>query len=159
MKKSLQNKEPTRNLVGKKFNMLTVVSFSHFSEKGYPYWNCLCDCGNEKVIGEHNLRNGRTKSCGCLKSLKGKNVAIEKFEYIDGVNIKKTMAQTQYKNNTSGFRGVHQRKDSSTWRAMITFKGKRYNLGSFSNFEEAVEARLKGEKIIEEFLDNYLKNI
>ena len=29
-------------------------------------WICKCDCGNEKVAKEHNLRIGVTKSCGCI---------------------------------------------------------------------------------------------
>ena len=30
-------------------------------------WLCLCDCGKEKEIIGKNLRNGKTKSCGCLR--------------------------------------------------------------------------------------------
>lgn len=29
-------------------------------------WRCVCECGNEKVAIEANLRHGNTKSCGCL---------------------------------------------------------------------------------------------
>ena len=29
-------------------------------------WRCKCDCGNETVVSVSNLRNGHTKSCGCL---------------------------------------------------------------------------------------------
>lgn len=29
-------------------------------------WLCKCDCGNETVVSISNLRNGHTKSCGCL---------------------------------------------------------------------------------------------
>lgn len=29
-------------------------------------WNCLCDCGNTKVIRGSNLSTKQTKSCGCL---------------------------------------------------------------------------------------------
>ncbi len=31
------------------------------------YWRCLCDCGNEVVVSSLALRNGNTKSCGCLR--------------------------------------------------------------------------------------------
>ena len=30
-------------------------------------WLCRCDCGVERLIHGDNLRNGRTKSCGCLQ--------------------------------------------------------------------------------------------
>ena len=29
-------------------------------------WECQCDCGNLKVVPSIELRNGHTKSCGCL---------------------------------------------------------------------------------------------
>lgn len=30
-------------------------------------WECLCDCGNITYIPSRNLRNGKTKSCGCIQ--------------------------------------------------------------------------------------------
>ena len=30
------------------------------------YWLCLCDCGAVKSVAGSKLRNGSTKSCGCL---------------------------------------------------------------------------------------------
>ena len=38
-------------------------------------------------------------------------------------------------------------------QAFITFKKKTYNLGSFSDIQDAVQARKKGEEMYEEFLD------
>ena len=35
-------------------------------------WLCRCDCGNESVQAGINLRQGKTKSCGC--SLKGRQL-------------------------------------------------------------------------------------
>ena len=32
------------------------------------YWICECDCGNEVIVWGTHLRNGHTKSCGCIKS-------------------------------------------------------------------------------------------
>lgn len=32
------------------------------------FWMCKCECGNEVVVLSEALRNGRTQSCGCLKS-------------------------------------------------------------------------------------------
>ncbi|MDR1631151.1 MAG: AP2 domain-containing protein, partial [Oscillospiraceae bacterium] len=32
-------------------------------------WRCVCDCGNEKLVPAANLKNGGTKSCGCINHL------------------------------------------------------------------------------------------
>jgi hypothetical protein len=29
-------------------------------------WRCVCTCGTEKIVHEHHLRDGASKSCGCL---------------------------------------------------------------------------------------------
>jgi hypothetical protein len=52
-------------MVGKKYNMLTVmldVGYSH----GQQSYLCSCDCGNKLVIAGQRIRNGQSKSCGCL---------------------------------------------------------------------------------------------
>ncbi len=55
------------DLTGKVFGKLTVLDFSH-AENGYTYWNCKCECGNEKIIRGIYLTDKRRpiKSCGCL---------------------------------------------------------------------------------------------
>lgn len=60
----------TQDLRGQKFGKLTVIDLNkELSEKGSgAFWNCLCDCGNKKIVKASNLKNGDTKSCGCLKS-------------------------------------------------------------------------------------------
>jgi hypothetical protein len=54
------------DLTGKKFNRLMVVNLSHKDKYSY-YWNCVCECGNLKTERGARLKNGQTKSCGCLK--------------------------------------------------------------------------------------------
>ncbi len=50
---------------GKRYGRLTVVSRIERPGKGL-FWKCVCDCGNESVVWGANLRNGNSKSCGCL---------------------------------------------------------------------------------------------
>lgn len=50
------------DLTGRRFGRLVVVSRS---PGGQVPWLCACDCGGTKVALSANLRNGRTKSCGC----------------------------------------------------------------------------------------------
>ncbi len=64
----------TKKIQGKKFNLLTVISFSHLSSTCHAYWLCQCECGNPNLIcvaGQY-LYTGRTKSCGCLLFRKGR---------------------------------------------------------------------------------------
>lgn len=57
-----------KDLTGKKFNRLTVISFSHLIKKGYRYyWNCICDCGNKVIARGDGLHNGDYQSCGCYQ--------------------------------------------------------------------------------------------
>lgn len=56
------------------------------------------------------------------------------------------------KNNTSGIIGVSFKKDRNKWRAFIMVDKKQISLGSYSNFDDAIKARLEGElKYFSEF--------
>lgn len=57
--------------------------------------------------------------------------------------------------NTSGYNGVYRNKRNGKWAAQITFKGKTYYLGSYSDIENAVKARRRGEVLYEGFLEKY----
>ena len=41
--------------------------------KNRAVWKCLCDCDNKVNVISCNLRGGKTKSCGCLKKMKGRH--------------------------------------------------------------------------------------
>lgn len=55
------------DLIGRKFNRLLVLGFSHKGKWGHSYWRVRCDCGNEKVVENSHLKRGKIKSCGCLR--------------------------------------------------------------------------------------------
>jgi hypothetical protein len=55
-----------RDLEGKRFGRLVVVSFA--GVKGRSYWNVRCDCGTEFETQSCGLVGGKTRSCGCLNS-------------------------------------------------------------------------------------------
>lgn len=59
-------KGKTEDLTGQRFGRLTVVSKAE-NIGNSPAWNCICDCGNAKVVRGYSLKNGDTKSCGCLQ--------------------------------------------------------------------------------------------
>ena len=53
------------DLTGQRFGLLTAVSRS---DKGPgAHFNCVCDCGQSKVVSSINLKFGRVQSCGCLR--------------------------------------------------------------------------------------------
>ena len=62
-------KKPYINLVGVKYGKLTVVSLVEdvASAKVPTRWLCKCECGNEVSVLGYNLRNGNTRSCGCVQ--------------------------------------------------------------------------------------------
>ena len=68
-----------KDLKNKHFGRWTIKSFSHTKKVGdytYQMWNCLCECGNERVVEGKSLRQGTSVSCGCFNKEripKGKN--------------------------------------------------------------------------------------
>jgi hypothetical protein len=53
------------DIKGQRFGRLLVEEFSH-TENGRTYWKAFCDCGNNVIVRYCHLRDGSTKSCGCL---------------------------------------------------------------------------------------------
>jgi len=51
---------------GQVYTRLTVIGFVKRDRHGQLMWLCQCVCGNERVIRGHDLRNKKTRSCGCL---------------------------------------------------------------------------------------------
>ena len=52
---------------GQKYGRLTVLRRSENTKHGHTQWECLCDCGNTKVVATPLLAAGYTASCGCLR--------------------------------------------------------------------------------------------
>lgn len=55
----------TKDLRGRRFGGLVVLSFSHIARSKQAAWLCRCDCGKETTVLGANLRRGDTRSCGC----------------------------------------------------------------------------------------------
>jgi hypothetical protein len=81
-------KHKKQDLVGRKFGMLTVISRSRVDKNRDVFWHCLCDCGNEKEVRGRSLKDGSTKSCGCLSINKNK----ERAEDLTGQRFGKLVA-------------------------------------------------------------------
>lgn len=72
-----------KDKTGQKIEMFIVKSLAYTKNKK-SYWNCICDCGKEKIV---RLDTG-TKSCGCYKAertrfnRKSKNLLSEEEIYL-----------------------------------------------------------------------------
>lgn len=144
-----------KDLKGKRFGRLTAMyPTDRRDRRGSVYWHCVCDCGNNTEVTEAGLTHGNYKSCGCLKSENQKKISGQ-LHLIDGTCVELLGDRKPRKDNKSGFRGVYLMKDHR-YRVDIGFKKKRFYVGMFDTFEDAVQARLEAEKMIHEsFLRAY----
>lgn len=55
------------DLTGLVFSRLTVLSSAGKYRLSGHLWNCICSCGNTSVVHAKSLKNGTSKSCGCLR--------------------------------------------------------------------------------------------
>ena len=65
------------DLSGSRFGRLAVMERTSERRGGYVVYRCLCDCGTEKGIASNSLRNGHTRSCGCLEIENRKRINSE----------------------------------------------------------------------------------
>ena len=123
------------DLTGQRFGSLTALRPAK-NNGTRTAWVCRCDCGQESIVDTTSLRTGHTKTCGCQSG-----TCLEKFRN-----------RKVFKNNTSGVSGVEWLSREQRWKATICFRKKRYYLGAYAEFEDAVNARKQAEKQLH---DNY----
>lgn len=59
-----------RDLTGQKFSRLTAIKQVPAPESvknKEPYYLCQCECGKKTIVRSASLRQGNTRSCGCLQ--------------------------------------------------------------------------------------------
>lgn len=144
-----------RDLTGKRFGRLTAIRPTDKRDSnGSVLWVCRCDCGNELEVTQAHLMHGNYKSCGCLKREVQLNIQ-KKLHMVDGTCLEWLEKRKHRKDNTSGCRGVYQMKNGK-YRADIGFKSRRFYLGTFKTYEDAVQARMKAEsKVHQGFVEAY----
>lgn len=149
------------DLTGQRFGRLTALAPAE-NIGGCTAWLCRCDCGRETVVITKRLRDGHRTSCGCDNENFGKppNVAGRaSLTYVEGTCVEMIQSDTVRRNNTSGVTGVDWLTRKRRWRASICFKGVRRSLGTFENFDDAVEARKRAEaELHQPFLEKYQGN-
>lgn len=70
------------DLTGQVFSRLRVIKREGYKGRNYA-WLCLCQCGTYKVIAGQSLRQGNTRSCGCLQREKARRTQIQKMSAVD----------------------------------------------------------------------------
>ncbi len=144
-----------KDITGQRFGRLTALyPTSKRNYKGCIYWHCRCDCGNEVDLTEDNLVYGNYVSCGCRRKEIQKNVR-DTLHFVDGTCIEWLRSRKNRVDNTSGFRGVYRRRDN-LYRVGIGFKGRKFHLGIYQTYEDAVRVRLEAEQFIhDEYVQRY----
>lgn len=57
---------PRKNLIGKKFGLLTVIAHAEVKNRN-SYWSVECECGTTKNVRGSDLEKQNIKSCGCMR--------------------------------------------------------------------------------------------
>lgn len=86
----------TENIIGKKFNHLTVLEKTNIRVSGKIKYKCQCDCEKKSIVyvSRTDLINGSTKSCGCTK---------RKYKIDDIISNKKIIGYVGSKNNNGHY--------------------------------------------------------
>ncbi len=54
------------NIINKRFNRLVAIKETDITQGRYAMWECICICGNKKLVRYDSLIYNQIKSCGCL---------------------------------------------------------------------------------------------
>ena len=127
------------------FGYLTPIEPTDARHRKDVVWRCQCKCGNVVELPATRLLVGNTLSCGCMKA---ENI-VAAGKLIAGTNLNLSLKEDRKNTDTlSGFTGVSPKRDK--WVAHITYRRKQYNLGTYSNIEDAIKARARAKELVME---------
>lgn len=138
------------DLTNRRFGRWTVISRAQNNSRGESMWNCLCDCGNTKVVQGYALRKGKSLSCGCLqKEIASKNAfedlsgqqfgRLTVIKYLGSDKNKKSLWECECNCNAK----THIQARTSDLKA-----GKIFSCGCIKSLGEAKIAQLLSENNI-----------
>jgi len=67
------------NFIGRRFGRLIVIDDAGTINRQHSF-KCQCDCGTIKIIGGNQLKECKTKSCGCIQRGAFKDFIGKRFE-------------------------------------------------------------------------------
>lgn len=139
-----------KDISGQRFGKLVAEYPTDKRSGSSVKWNCKCDCGNDCEVSSYSLISGNTRSCGCLakESLEIAHVyskEANRKRMKEGTDVSRIVNGKTCKNNKSGCTGVCYDSRAKSWKAYISFKGKRYRLGNYKKLDDAISARKTAE--------------
>lgn len=145
------------DLTGRRIGKLTVLGRSdRYGSRGKRHprlWECRCDCGAVTYKATDTLMNPDVSMCQHCAAEYAIACARANLGFEGGTQITKIKNRTETSENLSGIRGVYLDRKTGKYRARLKFRGKSYELGSYSKLEDAIKARKRGE---EEIFDAFL---
>lgn len=145
-----------RDLHGYTSGYLVALSFTNKrNKKGSVVWHCVCTrCGKRLDLTEDELTHGNYVSCGCYR--KEINAKIgDTLHFVDNTCVEWLENRKHRRDNKSGFRGVNKYGENK-YKANIGFRKKRYYLGTYDSYDQAVEARMEAEAMLHDaFVSQY----
>ena len=145
--KHINAKSKGGTLAGKEAGNVRIMERTEKKVGTQYIYNCIClRCGRQfEAVGSAVMRGDITNCKACGKVLARTRVAENLAkDRVDGTRISTLTAKTR-SDNTSGHKGVYKVKAANLWAAYIDFKGKRYHLGRYVEFGDAVKARERAE--------------
>jgi hypothetical protein len=141
--------EEKRDITDQRFGQLVALYPDPTSTKGRQKWICRCDCENICSVSISNLKNGHTKSCGCLHDKEYRTL-------VEGTCLEVIASEKIPANNKSGVKGVSYYSRTGEWVATINLSRKHYHLGKYTEVAEAAKARRRAEgELFEPLLERY----
>ena len=131
-----------KDLTGQMFNNWKVVGFSHFDKHRASHWVCECQCQykTQKVMNIQVLK--KSQDCGCSKEIDLTGQKIGRWMVIGRVEDTSYLSFPRKTWHCICECGTNR---DQNWLAQIKYNYKRYFLGYYDKFEDAVKARLNAE--------------
>lgn len=148
----------SKDLTGARFGHLTVLEKTDKTQDRYCVWRCKCDCGRipkttarrgniaEDLTGRtfgyltvlHRTENRGDRTCWLCQCDCGNEAEVTEGSLVQGKSLSCGCLKRENQKEIAG----------KLQRVGIGFKGKRYNLGTYKTFAEAVDVRLQAEQAI-----------
>lgn len=115
----MPNNPQFKNLTGMKFGRFIIVSYA--GKRGrQPYWNCMCECGTSKTVHGGHLKEGRSRSCGCLNS-ETQRISFEKH---GGASLIKAQRHPLYSTWCGMKKRCYNKNSDQRWPVGVNQMGK-----------------------------------